>query len=211
MQDIPIFTTENGVASLILREIPYNGSAYVRIQATASPEALLEDCTGFCKAAGAETMYATGHESLERFPMHAAIRRLKWEKKPLKTDAIPIPATEENLEAWREVYNRKMAGVPTAAYMTQAAAKKLLEEHKALFVYQGGACIGIGAAKKDTVEAVAAVVPGAGWNVLAALCNILTESTVYLDVAESNEKAFRLYERFGFEKTEKIVYWHQIY
>ena len=31
MKDIPAFTTENGIASLILREIPYREEAYIRI------------------------------------------------------------------------------------------------------------------------------------------------------------------------------------
>ena len=32
MKDIPVFTTDFGVASLILKEIPYRGEAYIRIQ-----------------------------------------------------------------------------------------------------------------------------------------------------------------------------------
>ena len=43
MKDIPVFTTENGAASLILREIPYRKRAHIRLQATREPEALLEE------------------------------------------------------------------------------------------------------------------------------------------------------------------------
>ena len=32
MKDIPVFTTEFGIASLILRDIPYRGEAYVRVR-----------------------------------------------------------------------------------------------------------------------------------------------------------------------------------
>ena len=32
MRDFPIFTTEFGVSSLILKEIPYRGEAYMRIR-----------------------------------------------------------------------------------------------------------------------------------------------------------------------------------
>ena len=52
MKDIPMFTTEYGAASLILRELPYRGIAYVRLQATEQPEKLLEECIGFCRAFG---------------------------------------------------------------------------------------------------------------------------------------------------------------
>ena len=41
MKDFPLFTTENGVASLILKEIPYRSEAYIILRDTQSPEALL--------------------------------------------------------------------------------------------------------------------------------------------------------------------------
>ena len=60
MRNIPVFTTEYGVGSLILREIPYRQEAYIRIQDTKEPEAFLGECVDFCKAAGAERIYGTG-------------------------------------------------------------------------------------------------------------------------------------------------------
>ena len=38
MKDFPMFTTEFGIASLILREIPYRGEAFILIQDTQQPE-----------------------------------------------------------------------------------------------------------------------------------------------------------------------------
>ncbi len=37
MRDIPVFSTENGVASLGLREIPYSAEAYITLQDTQAP------------------------------------------------------------------------------------------------------------------------------------------------------------------------------
>ena len=37
MRDFPMFTTENGVGSLVLREIPYRGVAYVTIRDASAP------------------------------------------------------------------------------------------------------------------------------------------------------------------------------
>ena len=54
MRNIPVFTTEFGVGSLILREIPYRQEAYIRIQDTGQPEIFLKECVDFCKTAGAE-------------------------------------------------------------------------------------------------------------------------------------------------------------
>ena len=68
MLDIPMFTTENGAASLILKEIPYSEAAYIKIHSSQAPEALLEECVSFCRMAGAENIYASGHVILEKYP-----------------------------------------------------------------------------------------------------------------------------------------------
>ena len=60
MKDIPVFTTQNGVASLILQEIPTQGCAYIRLQATLSPEQLLAECISFCRMVGATRIYVAG-------------------------------------------------------------------------------------------------------------------------------------------------------
>ena len=62
MRDIPMFTTEYGVASLALREIPYRQEAFITIQATEKPKELLEECIGFCRACGKlmERAFAAG-------------------------------------------------------------------------------------------------------------------------------------------------------
>ena len=43
MKDFPVFTTENGVASLVLKEIPYRREAYITLRDSRTPEALLEE------------------------------------------------------------------------------------------------------------------------------------------------------------------------
>ena len=63
MRDFPIFSTETGVSSLTLKEIPYKKQAYIRIQ-DVQPGTLqehLRECVQFCKAAGAEHIFAAGH------------------------------------------------------------------------------------------------------------------------------------------------------
>ena len=54
MKDFPVFTTENGVASLILKEIPYRGEAYIHLRDSQNPKTLLEECVSFCAACGAD-------------------------------------------------------------------------------------------------------------------------------------------------------------
>ena len=69
MRDFPVFTTENGVGSLSLKEIPYSGIAYVTIHDSSFPTEFLKECLDFCRAVGATKVYATGHETLEVYPL----------------------------------------------------------------------------------------------------------------------------------------------
>ena len=90
MRDIPVFTTNYGVASLTLREIPYKKIAYIRLQATQEPKELLHECVSFCRACGAERVYATGHEFLSAYPLHTEI----WE---MTCGADRMPETARQL------------------------------------------------------------------------------------------------------------------
>ena len=77
MRDIPMFTTEYGVASLVLREIPYRQEAYISIQSSLQPEQLLEECISFCRACGAERIYAKNHDCLTQYPVHTSIIKMR--------------------------------------------------------------------------------------------------------------------------------------
>jgi hypothetical protein len=71
MKNLPFFTTEHGVAALTLKEIPYQGKAYIKILETQDPEKLLEECVDFCCVIGAEEIFASGHPALEGVQMRA--------------------------------------------------------------------------------------------------------------------------------------------
>ena len=59
MKNIPVFTTPHGIATLILREIPYSGRAYILPQSAFTSEAeLVRECAEFCRAAGAGQVFA---------------------------------------------------------------------------------------------------------------------------------------------------------
>ena len=57
MRDFPVFTTENGVGSITLKEVPYKGIAYIKIQSSQQPCEFLEECVDFCISAGADRIY----------------------------------------------------------------------------------------------------------------------------------------------------------
>ena len=77
MKDFPMFTTEFGVASLILHEIPYRGEAFILIQDTRQPEELLAECVSFCRICGAEKIYVRGHEIAEKYPLHCIVYEMR--------------------------------------------------------------------------------------------------------------------------------------
>ena len=211
MKDIPVFDTEHGVASLVLREIPYRKRAHIRLQATQDPEKLLEDCVAFCKMCGAEWIDAAGHDYLQKYPLITALLAMQRPMEGLKqTDACLFPVTEETVQQWLDIYNEKMADIPNAAFMDGADGKKLLKDGDGYFVHREGKLLGIGKAAGDFIDTVIAVEPGMGETVVLALCSILTGETVRLMVASENKRAVKLYQRMGFASTKELSRWYKI-
>lgn len=212
MRDFPVFTTENGVASLILKEIPYRGIAYVRIQDSLDPKGLVDDCVSFCKAAGAKQIYATGHDFLENFPLHTTVLRMVCDKSALPdTDAALFPVQSDTVTQWQDHYNRRMKNVDNAAYMSGEDCKQMLVRGDGYFVHRGENLLGIGIAGADKIDAVISVVPGAGKDVLLALSHAVFSETISLEVASTNKRAIRLYESLGFIPVEECSNWYKIF
>lgn len=211
MKDIPVFTTEYGVASLVLKEIPYQGTAYVILRDSLEPVNLVEECAGFCVACGAEYVYATGHAVLERWPFYTAIWQMQCERMSLQnTDAALWPVQEHTLERWRSIYNENVRKVPNGAWMTRKDGVQMLEKGDGYFIHRGEELLGIGRAAGNVIDWVAATKPGAGQEVVAALAHAITDDTVTLTVASANERAVHLYERLGFVKTKEISRWYRL-
>lgn len=211
MKDIPMFTTENGAASLFLREIPYRQRAHIKIQSSLEPEALLEECIGFCRACGAEWIDAAGHEYLEKYPLITSLSVMTANREALgQTDACLFPVTEETVGKWLDIYNERMADVPNAAYMDSADGRELLKSGDGYFVHRDGKLLGIGKAAGDFIDTVISVQPGAGETVVRALAGILDTDTVRLMVADANIRAVRLYERMGFICVKEVSRWYRV-
>jgi ribosomal protein S18 acetylase RimI-like enzyme len=211
MKDIPIFTTENGAASLVLREIPYRGIAYIKIQSSLAPDALIEECAEFCTMCGADMVVATGDPALEKYPFRNAViqRRRPLEGLP-ETDAALFPVQEQTLKQWLEFYNTGMKNVANAAWMTERDGLEMLEKGDGYFIHRGEQLLGIGKASYDKIGAIVAVQRGAGADVVLALCSALTADTAMLEVASNNDRAVRLYDRLGFVPTAELSRWYRV-
>ncbi len=211
MKDMPVFTTEHGVASLFLREIPYRQRAHIKLQATQEPRELLEECVAFCRACGAQWIDAAGHPYLENYPLITALYVMQADRESLLgSDACLFPVTEETAPHWQALYNQRMENIPNCAYMDCNHVKQMLELGDGYFVHRDGELLGIGRASGDFLDTVIALVPGAGETVVRTLAELLQSDTVKLQAASANERAIRLYERLGFVRTKELSRWYRV-
>jgi len=207
MKDIPLFTTQYGIASLALQQIPHRSEAYVTIRQAEQPEELLRECVRFCRMCGAERVFAAGHDCLQRLPLHTHVYRMTGY--PGAEEAACLwPVTKENAAAWRKIYNEKMMAVDNATILSFADERQLYEQGGAYFVHDGQILLGIGWLQDKELLALASVVPGMGAKVLSSILSIAGEGPVHLEVASTNAKAIRLYEKMGFMKTEILRSWY---
>ena len=212
MRDFPVFSTENGVGSLVLKEIPYSGIAYVTIRDSSFPTEFLHECLSFCRAVGAERVYASGNDILRDYPFFTSVIQMSVSSDTIaQTDASLFPVTEKTIARWREIYNMKMKNVDNASYMSESAAAELLKRGDGYFVHRDGELLGIGIAGNDRIDCVASLAPGGGREVVSAMTHGLLGDRVFLEVASTNTKAMRLYESMGFVQTAEISRWYKIF
>lgn len=213
MQDFPIFTTEYGVASLILKEIPYRGSAYIHIR-DVRPEDLkahLNECVSFCRMAGAERVYATGHQALECYPLDCTTVEMRGRAQPDPAKIASLfPVTEATAGKWRCIYNRLMAPVPHAATLEARDEQRIADALSTYFIHEDGKLLGIGWMEECKLLAVAACEKGSGEILMHTLMSLVEGADMTLEAASTNQRAIRLYERLGFIKTRELTKWYAI-
>ena len=211
MRDFPVFPTEHGAASLILKEIPYRKEAYIRIQSTQEPEKLLEECISFCTACGAEKVYAAGHDILETYPLHTSVLQMQGELF-ISEEEIPamFPVTEQTVAKWRALYNEKMKDVDNASTLEAKDESRILSSGGAYFIHDSGIPLGIGWLEENKLSAIAAIKPGAGELLCKAMQSLIPQQQIILEVASTNEKALRLYERLGFIRSAELSRWYRV-
>lgn len=213
MKDLPFFSTEHGVASLVLKEIPYRGEAYIHIRDVqpGELELLTEECASFCRMAGAQTIYIQGHGGAERYPLHTAVCEMRGVAR-VEQDKLEclFPVTEETVGQWRRICNERMRTVDCSATQTAADEKKILASGGAYFVHRDGELLGTGWLKDTQLLLICAVKPGMGERVLNTLMSLVEGAQIHLEVATTNTRAIALYERMGFVKTREISRWYKI-
>lgn len=212
MRDIPVFTTEYGVASLALREIPYRQEAYICIQSSCQPAELMAECIGFCRACGAEKIYARNHEFLEKYPLYTAILKMRGiaHVDDSKVESL-WPVTEKTVSSWRKFMNDRIKNVDNAATLESQDEKEILTRGGAYFIHRKGELLGGGWLVDGELLLIAGAVSGAGEQVLHTLMSLQPDRAMELEVASTNNRAIRLYEKLGFVKTEELRRWHKVF
>lgn len=211
MKDIPLFNTDSGVGSLILKELPYTGSAYIIVHDSNDPQGFIKHCVDFCKAVGATKIFASGHDYLTCYPLYTDILKMRRLRDgTANTTAYLLPVNSESIDDFRNIYNQKMFDVPMASYMTIADAKRILENRTGYFAYREEVLLGIGVAAGSEIRAMASIVSGAGSDILFALSKVLSHEMIELEVASANDRALRLYKRLAFETVSNKSSWYKI-
>ena len=212
MRDFPIFTTEYGVSSLVLRENPYRKEAYINIRDVQPGkwQDHMKECVSFCRMAGAEKIYASG-DGLETWPVYTRVIVMQGQAVPDSALVRHVfPVTEETVSHWRQLHNEVMRRVDKAGTLEKRDEAKILAKPGACFVHESGHLLGIGWLEDNKLLAVAAVEKGAGRRVMHTLLSLMEGETITLEVASTNQRAICLYDSLGFLKTGVSMVWHDV-
>lgn len=206
-----MFTTEYGVASLGLAQIPYQAVAYIRVRSCApgKTDELIAQCVAFCRACGAERIFAAG-EGLQHYPLDCTILELRGSVSEGECATLR-PVTHENYELWRQIANERMASVDHHATITHDFARDLPQSGGAYFVCDGETMLGIGLVQGQTLQLLASTQRGAGERVLRTLMKVLPREGFRLEVASTNLPARALYARLGFSVSAEKVRWYRVF
>ncbi len=215
MKDIPIFTGSTGSASLILREIPYQRTAYVLVRSVlpGGLRELLLDCGAFCAQAGAERVLVTASGPIGFLPHVHDMLELACHKAALPPLEDPValePLTAEHGEAFCELYNERFRAIPNAETCRREALPRLVSEQSAFFALVDGVRAGLGVLGPGELRAVA-VLPqfhGLGSRLTRTLLERLEGPTLTLRVSSANSPALRLYARLGFQRQRVLSRWY---
>lgn len=193
MKDIPIFTSTEGIASLILREIPASREAYVLIRGVfTESERLMSECEQFCRLAGAEQVYFSGEADFAGCRVYARLLERSVDCAVLPpTRACAVPVTADTAAEWSAAYRARFAGVP--------AARRCVQPQDACLICAAERRIGIGQLSGDLLLTLASLERGCGADCVAAMAALCSAPRLRLLCAMENAPAMALYDRLGFD------------
>ena len=217
MKDIPIFTGQYGMGSLVLREIPYKRCAYVLVRSARDGHMrdFLEECSAFCRAAGADWVLASAQEPLTFLPhVHDMLEYVcPRDQLPPPLEPVPLePLTDRTAEHFRQLYNRLFQAIPNAATCTPEDLRRLREKSRAFLATVGGETAGLCQWRGSELEAIG-VLPsfrGLGHRLALTAFSQMEGEVFTLRVSSSNAPALRLYQKLGFDRKRVLSRWYAL-
>ena len=224
MNNIPVYFSKGGTATLVLREIPYTGIAYVVVR-TVFPGALSEliaDCGNFCRECGAKGCYLSmaDGEAVELLPHSYDIYSMKGSKSLFPSAPAPFhleQVTTQNDKTYLDLYNRCFHGVTHAMTYDYGQLQRIHRTgQKAFIVYDShGQSCGMGELHESELAAVGLLPEFRGKGLsLPLTLQLLSHcpgDTVTLTVVSDNDAAIALYESLSFRITAIESRWYQVY
>lgn len=217
MNNIPVFTAAGGTATLILKEIPHEQTAYVL--ARTWPEGgllpLLQEAARFCRMAGAKTVFGSAGQPIEALPHSHDMLKMALElaQLPHLDTPVALEAVEEgNIEQFRQIYNTCFHGVTNAATYSIQEARRAAAAEQCFLALHGGQYAGIGQLDGSELRAIG-VLPqfrGLGTDLAVTLLSRLPGPEAVLLVSSSNGRAMALYKRLGFRQTAVASSWYTL-
>ena len=124
--------------------------------------------------------------------------------------AALFPVTEATVGRWRSIYNEAMGAVDNAGTLEAREEKQIVSSGGAYFVHRDGALLGIFWLEGCRLLSIAAIQKGAGETVMHTMMSLREGKTMELEVASTNLRAIRLYEKMGFLKTAELSRWYRV-
>jgi GNAT superfamily N-acetyltransferase len=218
MNNIPVFIGQNGTATLILREIPFSGKAYVLLR-TVLPDCLsglIQECGDFCRQCGAVAIFVSREDDRAPLPLPHAydILQLAVQKASLPSGS-PVtlrPMDETNDMEFLRIYNRCFQTVSHALSYDRGQLKRIYRSGQQAFlaVDADGSYWGIGELHGSELAAVGLLPEyrGRGYDLTLSLLSLCPGPELTLTVASDNDPALGLYDKLGFHVTGIESSWY---
>jgi GNAT superfamily N-acetyltransferase len=220
MKNIPVFLSQSGTATLILREIPFSGKAYVLLR-TILPDclsSLLQECGDFCRQCGAETIYVSSEAGKTPLPISHAydILLLSVQKDglPSGTPFPLVPMDENNDSIYLRLYNQCFQNVSHALSYDREQLRRIYRSGQQAFIAlsEDGTPCGMGELHGNELAAVGLLPEyrGRGYDLTLSLLSHCEGPEITLTVASDNAPALGLYDKLGFHVTGIESSWYSL-
>lgn len=220
MNNIPIFMSQGGTATLILQEIPHKRTAYILLRTTL-PESLqlmIDECAAFCRDCGAEHCFvaAPEHDTALPGPRTHTILRMTVNKSSLPLQQEPFflkPITPDNDSIYQRIYNRCFQQVSNAVTYDRAQIQRIYREKQQAFLAltPDSTPCGIGELHGNVLAAVGLLPEyrGHGRDLVLELLQHCPGPEITLTVASDNPAALKIYQSLGFAVTGTESVWYR--